>query len=118
MGVPWDVPGAPHHLWRHFRTERTHPTVFRGWLRGLSDRRGAAYGVGFPVALQDWDFAEKRRAHICKDDRVCPDIRFQKNRSDALQLLALGTGLWVMVGVVFFRFQVEKKRKVTPPDKD
>jgi hypothetical protein len=23
-----------------------------------------------------------------------------------------------MVGVVFFRFQVEKKREVTPPDKD
>ncbi len=70
------------------------------------------------MTLQDGDCAKNRRAHICEDDRVRSDIRLKENRSDALQLLAFGTGLWVMVGVVFFRFQVEIQREVTPPDND
>ena len=70
------------------------------------------------MTLQDWDCAKNRLAHICEDDRVRSDIRLKKNRSDALQLLAFGTGLWVMVGVVFFCFQVEIQREVTPRDND
>jgi hypothetical protein len=70
------------------------------------------------VTFQDLDCAKNRPARLCENDGVCPDIRLGKSGGDAMQLLALGTGLWIMVGVVFFRFQVEKKRELTPPDKD
>ena len=101
-----------------FRTERTHPTVFRGWLRGLSDRRGAAYGVDFPVTLQDRACVNNGPAIVFEGKSVCSDNGLEEDGRDAFQLLALGTGSRVMGRIIFFRFKVEIKRDVTPPDKD
>ena len=70
------------------------------------------------MASQDRAGIENNSALILEDKGVRSDTRLEKNGGDALQLLALGTGLWVMVGVVFFRFQVEIQREVTPPDND
>lgn len=52
---------------------------FSGLLKGLNDRRGAADGVGFPVTLQDWYCAKNRRARICENDGIRPDIRLVKS---------------------------------------
>ena len=70
------------------------------------------------MASQDRAGIENNSALILEDKGVRSDTRLEKNGGDALQLLALRTGLWVMVRVVFFRFQVEIKRDMTPPDKD
>jgi len=70
------------------------------------------------VTSQDRACVRNRRALIFEDKSVRSDIRLEKNGCDAFQLLALGTGLWVMGRVVFFRFQVEKKRDLAPPDKN
>jgi hypothetical protein len=64
--------------------------------------------------LQDRDRVKKRGTHIREEDRVHSDIRLKDNGGEAMQLLALGTGEWIMGRVVFLCLQMEIKRDVTP----